>query len=182
MCGIVGLFIKNPELRPQLGHHLTTMLIGMTDRGPDSSGIAIYRGEEAEHEGAAGGGYGSPCSTRPHSTRWREVAATSPRRSASRPTWWSRTTTPWSPSLGARTATAGPGSRPSHPEVRVMGYGRSMEVYKDMGLPADVAGRFGVATMTGTHGIGHTRMATESAVTTEHSHPFTAGVRYLPGP
>ena len=55
-----------------------------------------------------------------------------------------------------------------------MGYGQLMEVYKDMGLPVDVAERYGLGAMEGTHAIGHTRMATESAVTTEHSHPFTA--------
>jgi glutamate synthase domain-containing protein 1 len=42
-------------------------------------------------------------------------------------------------------------------------------------LPADVANRFGLATMSGTHGIGHTRMATESAVTTDGAHPFSTG-------
>jgi amidophosphoribosyltransferase len=61
-----------------------------------------------------------------------------------------------------------------HPEIRIMGYGQVMEVYKDMGLPKQVADRYGLAKMEGTHAIGHTRMATESAVTTEHSHPFTA--------
>ena len=42
MCGIVGLFLKDPKLEPQLGAMLTDMLITMTDRGPDSAGIAIY--------------------------------------------------------------------------------------------------------------------------------------------
>lgn len=60
-----------------------------------------------------------------------------------------------------------------HPEIRIMGYGKLMEVYKDVGLPADVAKKDGLAHMQGSHAIGHTRMATESAVTTEHSHPFT---------
>jgi len=55
-----------------------------------------------------------------------------------------------------------------------MGYGELMEVYKDMGLPADVVARYGVDAMEGSHAVGHTRMATESAVTNEHSHPFTA--------
>ena len=45
MCGIVGLFIKNDAMRPQLGDLLSDMLITMTDRGPDSAGIAIYSGE-----------------------------------------------------------------------------------------------------------------------------------------
>ncbi|MFO0295142.1 MAG: glutamine amidotransferase, partial [Rhodospirillales bacterium] len=42
MCGIVGLFLKNPALRPELGRHVSAMLAGMTDRGPDSAGIAVY--------------------------------------------------------------------------------------------------------------------------------------------
>ena len=45
MCGIVGLFLKNDDLRPKLGDMLTDMLITMTDRGPDSAGIAIYGAE-----------------------------------------------------------------------------------------------------------------------------------------
>ena len=44
MCGIVGLFLKDPGLEPKLGAMLTDMLITMTDRGPDSAGIAIYSG------------------------------------------------------------------------------------------------------------------------------------------
>ena len=47
MCGIVGLFLKKDDLRPKLGDMLTDMLITMTDRGPDSAGIAIY-GDAAE--------------------------------------------------------------------------------------------------------------------------------------
>ena len=45
MCGIVGLYIKNPELEESLGDHLSSMLIQMTDRGPDSAGVAFYAWE-----------------------------------------------------------------------------------------------------------------------------------------
>src|SRR6201999_4585902 len=45
MCGIVGLFLKNPALRPELGKHVETMLVGMSERGPDSAGIAVYHSE-----------------------------------------------------------------------------------------------------------------------------------------
>ncbi|MBM3483444.1 MAG: amidophosphoribosyltransferase, partial [Alphaproteobacteria bacterium] len=34
MCGIVGLFLKNPALEGELGRHLKPMLIEMTERGP----------------------------------------------------------------------------------------------------------------------------------------------------
>ena len=49
MCGIVGLFLKDPKLEPQLGAMLTDMLITMTDRGPDSAGVLELwaRSEEA---------------------------------------------------------------------------------------------------------------------------------------
>ena len=50
-----------------------------------------------------------------------------------------------------------------------------MELFKGVGLPADVSTRFGLAGMFGSHAIGHTRMATESAVTTQGAHPFSTG-------
>ncbi|HEY7222342.1 MAG TPA: hypothetical protein VH561_01820, partial [Micromonosporaceae bacterium] len=58
--------------------------------------------------------------------------------------------------------------------VRLFGYGTAMEVYKDVGPAAEVCARYGVAGMSGYQATGHTRMATESAVTTEHSHPFAS--------
>ena len=62
------------------------------------------------------------------------------------------------------------------PEVAIVGYGHRMELFKEVGRPADVARRFELPSMGGTHGIGHTRMATESAVTTQGAHPFSTGV------
>ena len=68
-----------------------------------------------------------------------------------------------------------PHSARTHPSVRVGGSGERMEIYKEVGLPGDVARRFELSRMTGTHGIGHTRMATELAVTTDGAHPFSTG-------
>jgi len=167
MCGIVGLFLKNPALRPKLGGHFATMLIGMSERGPDSAGIAVYH--DPAGPGAskltlfhADGGY-----------PWREVGGQlsealdaevdvihKANHAVLRVEASAEITRAW---LAAH-----------HPEVRVMGYGTTMEVYKDMGPPAEVAAKYGLAEMAGSHAVGHTRMATESAVTTEHSHPFTA--------
>src|SRR5688500_3701425 len=42
MCGIVGLLLKNPALRPRLGELMVPMMIGMTERGPDSAGLAVF--------------------------------------------------------------------------------------------------------------------------------------------
>jgi amidophosphoribosyltransferase len=167
MCGIVGLFFKNPALHAELGRHVTTMLIGMTDRGPDSAGIAVYhkpvgRGRckltlfhpdpqyrWREAGGALGEAFDAEVDVE-HKSNHAVLTVAAPEAKAR--AWLHR----------------------HHPEIRIMGYGQLMEVYKDMGLPAEVADKYGLASMEGTHAIGHTRMATESAVTTEHSHPFTA--------
>jgi amidophosphoribosyltransferase len=167
MCGIVGLFLKNPALRPTLGSQLATMLIGMTERGPDSAGIAVYhRPVPAGHSKLTlfhadlhypwrqlGGDLGEALDAEvdvEHKSNHAVITIAAPE-------------------AGARAWI-----QANHPEVRVMGYGQLMEVYKDMGLPKEVAERYGLGGMEGSHAIGHTRMATESAVTTEHSHPFTA--------
>jgi len=165
MCGIVGLFLKNATWEPHLGCLLAEMLVTMTERGPDSAGIAIYS--------AAGG--------RAKVT----VQSSDPLRDFE--------------TLGEDLALAGIEAgiriKSSHavieaataldrlhdalavvrPSVRVMSAGYSLEIFKDTGLPASVVARFDVRAMGGTHGIGHTRMATESAVTTLGAHPFSTG-------
>jgi glutamate synthase domain-containing protein 1 len=65
--------------------------------------------------------------------------------------------------------------RANAPNIRIMGSGEAIEIYKEVGYPTDVAKRFELAKMTGSHAIGHTRMATESAVTTLGAHPFSTG-------
>jgi glutamate synthase domain-containing protein 1 len=65
--------------------------------------------------------------------------------------------------------------RTKHPSIRIMGVGETIEIYKEVGYPTDVAKQFDLAHMTGSHAIGHTRMATESAVTTLGAHPFSTG-------
>ncbi len=168
MCGIVGLFIKNPELSPELGDHLTTMLIGMTERGPDSAGIAVY------HHGREDDSAKLTLFHPDMDYAWRELGGDLAEALEAETDVTIKNNHAVVTLFGGDEAAARAWLKEAHPEVHIMGYGRTMEVYKDMGLPADVADKFGVRQMTGTHGIGHTRMATESAVTTEHSHPFTA--------
>lgn len=168
MCGIVGLFLKDKALEPQLGAMLTEMLITMTDRGPDSAGIAIYGADagglakmtiqsdrpDAEFAGLAeelGETLGAPVALTANDTH-------------------AVLTLPAEKVEDARAALA---ARPGR--IRVMSDGEVIEIYKEVGLPRDVAARFHLSSMSGTHGIGHTRMATESAVTTEGAHPFSTG-------
>jgi glutamate synthase domain-containing protein 1 len=65
--------------------------------------------------------------------------------------------------------------REGHSGLRIMSAGESIEIYKEVGHPTDVARSFNLKEMAGTHGVGHTRMATESAVTTLGAHPFSTG-------
>ena len=164
MCGIVGLFLKRDEMRPQLGDMLTDMLITMTDRGPDSAGIAIY-GEET-----AGSIKITVQSDTPETAFDALDAALSSEIDAPVAIKVLDThavlTVPEETEAAAIAALEGMG-------LRIMGSGASMEIYKEVGLPKDVAARFGLREMGGSHGIGHTRMATESAVTTMGAHPFS---------
>ncbi|MEO1108119.1 MAG: glutamine amidotransferase family protein [Pseudomonadota bacterium] len=168
MCGIVGLFLKDETLEPELGTMLTDMLVTMTDRGPDSAGIAIY-GTEADGRAKLtvqsdvpdqdfptlaadlGTAIGTDISLRANDTH-AVLSLESAKVEQVRQT-----------------------VRELRPGLRVMSDGEAIEIYKEVGLPQDVADRFGLTKMGGSHGIGHTRMATESAVTTEGAHPFNTG-------
>ncbi|KAA8608130.1 glutamine amidotransferase [Salipiger aestuarii] len=163
MCGIVGLFLKKEDLRPKLGDMLADMLITMSDRGPDSAGIAIYGDQGDGHkitvqsdtpdtafdglDTALGDRLGAPVTMKTNDTH---AVLTVPAEALE--------------ATGAFLEARG---------LRIMGVGEAMEIYKETGLPRDVATRFGLRAMGGSHGIGHTRMATESAVTTLGAHPFS---------
>jgi len=104
MCGIVGLHLRDPSLYPRLGTLLATMLIQMTERGPDSAGVAVYR--DRDDRGTSG---------------------------------------------------------------------TDLAIYKNIGPPADLVAACDLASAQGWQGLGHTRMATESAVTPQGCHPFSVG-------
>ncbi len=168
MCGIVGLFLKDRSLEPELGKLLTSMLVTMTDRGPDSAGIAIYsrssestskltvQSDDPESDFADLDAKLSEALGRPVTMTVKSTHAV--------------LTMPRGAFVAARTALS-----TIAPALRVMSRGDTIEIYKEVGLPKDVAARFEIEKMSGTHGIGHTRMATESAVTTMGAHPFNTG-------
>ena len=168
MCGIVGLFLKDKALEPRLGAMLTDMLITMTDRGPDSAGIAIYG------EGAPGTSKVTVQSDNPD----QDFAdlADKVKTLVGGPVTLTRRDTHAVLNVPAGTAEdLRKQLKEVAPTVRVMSFGDTLEIYKEVGLPKDVAARFDIASMAGSHGIGHTRMATESAVTTMGAHPFNTG-------
>lgn len=168
MCGIVGLFAKSPEVEERLGEHLAAMLAQMSDRGPDSAGVAVYRDPVP-----AGSSKLTLYSPDPLED-WQALAAAldgvfgvagAPDVRASHAVLV----------VEADAAEAESWVRASRPDLRVMSAGRVIEIYKEVGSPRAFVEQFRLADLQGTHALGHTRMATESRVTTEGSHPFSTG-------
>lgn len=168
MCGIVGLFLKDRSLEPELGRLLTDMLVTMSDRGPDSAGIAIY-GAEDDGKTKLTLQSGDP------DTDFAGLDAELSKAVGAKVTV-RRKDTHAVVEMPAEAADAARAFlKSSYPDIRVMSAGDIIEIYKEVGLPKDVAQRFSITQMAGSHGIGHTRMATESAVTTMGAHPFSTG-------
>jgi len=169
MCGIVGLYLKNKDLQSQLGAMFAPMLIEMTDRGPDSAGFAIYRDPVGENQTkftlasddstadwkALDGDMEKAldCDVQINKQGDHAVVITDADAAAVRK-WLVE----------------------NRPNVRIVGSGRSIEIFKQIGLPRQVTEQFKLEQAHGSHAIGHTRMATESAVTTAGSHPFATGL------
>ncbi len=167
MCGIVGLFLKNKALEPKLGSMLSQMLGTMCERGPDSAGFAIY-GQGAKNA--------IKLTLRgPEETDFKALAKRLERVAKGPVSITPRTTHAVLSIPAAAESDVRDELRRVAPEIAIVGIGTHMELYKEVGMPTDVAKRFALETMSGTHGIGHTRLATESAVTTAGAHPFSTG-------
>ena len=167
MCGIVGIYLKNKKLHSELGKLFGPMLSEMGDRGPDSAGFAVYR---------------------ENSNNLIKIMLYSPNENYS----WDKIKSDMESELNLTVSfihisthaifTSNVSSKlfrtwltEKYPEISIMSIGSSLEIYKEIGMPFEVAERFEVSKMTGSHMIGHTRMATESAVTTQGAHPFNTG-------
>jgi glutamate synthase domain-containing protein 1 len=169
MCGIVGLFAKSPDIEASLGSQLAAMLAQMSDRGPDSAGVAVYR---------------DPA---PPSASKLTLFSADPRER------WGHLCNELSEAFGgvpeasarashavvvveAEASDAEGWVREHRPDLRIMSAGRVIEIYKETGSPREFVRQFRLDDIEGTHALGHTRMATESRVTTEGSHPFSTGL------
>lgn len=167
MCGITGLFLKNARLEPELGRHTASMLEVLSDRGPDSTGFAIYGAASPDQvkltlRATADAGFQQMAATLsqelaiavPLTVHADHAVIMVPAEQEAR--------------VRDRLELLLPG-------VVVAGSGSRMELYKGVGRPHEVSERFGLPGMGGTHAIGHTRMATELAVTIAGAHPFSTG-------
>jgi len=169
MCGIVGLYLKNKALESQLGALFEPMLIAMTDRGPDSAGFAIYGDEVAD---------GSIKLTLRHSDEnydWSALAEKAQSELNVGVEWFKNSKVAIF-KIQTSAAIAEAFVAEFAPDVLILSAGQSIEILKEVGLPENIAETFSLKGMKGSHIIGHTRMATESAVTMEGSHPFSTGM------
>ena len=169
MCGIAGLFSKSTAVEETLGKHLSAMLAQLAERGPDSAGVAFYR--EPAPSGSLKVSLFSPDPEYP----WREVEGELAKSFGQVSEPEVRASHALLTVEGdAREIQAWMGER--FGDVRVMSVGERIEIFKEAGDPRDFIARFGLEELSATHALGHTRMATESRVTTEHSHPFSTGL------
>ncbi len=167
MCGIIGLLIKKPEWRDRLGELMVPMLIGMTERGPDSAGMAVFG------EPVASGRRKLNLYAESPAFDWKRLEGSASAKFADVRV-----------DIKANHAVLASDSRPDdikawlhveYPQIHVLSTGRAIDLYKDVGAPQAVADRYDFQHLKGSHVVGHTRMATESAVTPENAHPYTAG-------
>jgi methylamine---glutamate N-methyltransferase subunit A len=166
MCGIVGLFLKNDALQAKLGRMTRAMLRELCDRGPDSAGFAVY-GAEAQ-------GTKLCMVSRNGAVDWSAIA-----RRLGEAIGADVTIEEIEDHAIFNTAGAGDTARKwlidNVPGAYVLSQGHSIEIFKGVGNPAAIMDRLELEGRSGTHAIGHTRMATESAVTVAGSHPFSTG-------
>jgi len=174
MCGIVGLYLKNSELQAQLGSMIQPMLVEMSSRGPDSAGVAIYRNTVESGQTKFSLAHDNPDFS--WETLETELAATL-QCSVSIKTVGTHCilVTDADEAKVVRWLKNSQSVPDVLAEIRIVGSGQSIEIFKEVGSPETVYEQFNLSHASGTHMIGHTRMATESAVTTAGSHPFATG-------
>ena len=163
MCGIVGIYLKNEKLKNSLGSLLSKMLINMGSRGPDSAGFAIYKKEEKDKFKYSlcinNLGYED------FVKRIEKLIEAKLEKNSDHVIL--KTSVIPSEMLNI--------IKNHFKDVALVGYGKSIEIFKQVGDPSEVVKKFKLENYSGSHAIGHTRMATESAITTDGSHPYSTG-------
>ena len=180
MCGIAGIIHKKAGKDVKIGEQMTSMLQALKHRGPDSTGYAMYGedngnqilrfkvAEAADLEG----------SYDIHATIKERLEAVNTRLTE----------------LGVKVVNKESPTEYAHryevkfsgdmkkvadfvediEGVEILSIGNSLELIKDLGDASVVSNQYGLNEFSGTHGIGHTRMATESDVDIRSAHPYWA--------
>jgi methylamine---glutamate N-methyltransferase subunit A len=162
MCGIVGIYLKNKKHQKDLGKLLTGMMNNMASRGPDSAGFAIYDKSNKYKYSVC---LNADLQNQNLSKLLKNKLSAMKLKKVSDHVVIETTTKP-EKAIGVLKDIQG---------LDIVGYGKSIEIFKQVGNPKDVVKKFSLDKFTGSHAIGHTRMATESAITTDGSHPYSTG-------
>jgi glutamate synthase domain-containing protein 1 len=177
MCGIAGIIYRNGGGERQVGADMTAMLQAMKHRGPDSTGYALYRGDEDSfvmHVKLSEESH-IDAELEQRMTRQRGQVEDRMRGAGARiedVKHTPRTMTVIFGFDGDPKALADAVEKVRHTEV--LSFGRSLEIIKDLGDAETVSDEYGLGKFTGTHAIGHARMATESDVDIANAHPYWA--------
>ena len=165
MCGIVGLYLKKKKLHSHLGSYLSAMLDNMSSRGPDSAGFAIYNNKEKKRYK-----YSLCLSKKVNLNNFEEDIKKNFKNLDIKII--SDHTILYT---SAKPQKFIPFIKKNYENILLIGYGKSIEIFKQVGSPKDIVKKFNLDQFSGSHGIGHTRMATESAITIDGSHPYSTG-------
>ncbi len=166
MCGIAGYFDKRPGGQASVGGLILSMLTALERRGPDSAGVALYGASPGVVLRTKLGESGDLVK--------RATAVTNLVRTFAKVT---------NQQIQDRFLRLVVDSLQDvrcleraiesvHPDIELVSAGRCLELVKQVGTPADLETSFAVSQFKGTHGIGHTRLSTESRVDLSHSQPF----------
>ena len=164
MCGIVGIYLITKKFENNLGKMLSGMLNNMESRGPDSAGFAIYK-----NEGNKTYKFSLCINNLDFNIFKKKLSKKIKKIKLNQISDHVILKTEEKPKKILEILNL------NFPEVSIVGYGKSIEIFKQVGNPKDVVRKFKLEEFIGTHGIGHTRMATESAITTDGSHPYSTG-------
>jgi glutamate synthase domain-containing protein 1 len=164
MCGIVGFLDKSEQPDFPIGRTILTMLQALSCRGPDSAGVALFGGR-----GEMRLRLSVPMDTdrQTLSDTLQEEGLTILR---------SYRTSVHDVRIGAEVDLMKLEKRIQHclPGSEILCLGEHMSLFKQVGSPDEMEAAYRISALHGTHGIGHTRMSTESRVDLSHSQPFWA--------
>jgi methylamine---glutamate N-methyltransferase subunit A len=168
MCGIVGYFDKRPDPRAPVGKILLQMMSALGRRGPDSAGAAVFGDLHGVVLRVNLGAIGDLAARAAAVTE--AAGAQLGVRATNREGSYLRLLVEGLEDVRSLESAL----EQVHSEVEVISVGRRLEIMKEVGAPAKLEETFGISTFVGSHGIGHTRMSTESRVDLSHSQPFWA--------
>lgn len=176
MCGIVGFLDKTQNHQTPVGQIILKMLTALGCRGPDSTGVALYSnqkhskelivrvklGEEGNFE--AKGRQVAECIQKLEILSDFSITAEYLRLVIQQR----------NDSDAKENLNLAQFIESIDPEVEVVSLGKQLEIVKQVGSPQNLDASYKISNFVGAHGIGHTRLSTESKVDLSHSQPFWA--------